>query len=58
MKFTFPSIVANQGAGLNLNTSYVIIGGGLFNNELSGKIKDFRFFYNTALTETEVDCYY
>ncbi len=39
MKFPFTGITANQGAGLNLNTSYIIIGGGLFNNELSGKIK-------------------
>ena len=43
---------ANQGYGFRRATAHFFIGGDWYQEDFYGRLKDIRFYYNTALSET------
>ena len=44
------SVTPNNGYGFNKNTGYIFLGGDWYYEELRGKLKEVRFYYNDALS--------
>ena len=45
-------MTANKGYGFYKSTGYIFLGGDWWYTDFYGKLKDVRFYYNDALTES------